>query len=223
MQSPFTKTTGLPYTVNVNRKLARHLTVRVKKATPNQVTFWGFIVLLAAIALILLMSGTIWVLPGYFLLALNYVLDSVDGQLARLKNMSSPLGEWLDHSLDGLRMILLHLAYMWVMYQHLPDNLTNIGFLAFALNLAFMTSNYFFSILKIKILNQKTGDYLRQSAGIKGAMLKFMTAPADYGFYIMISLLLVRVDMFLWAYLLYGVYFMLVFIMNFILTIRQNT
>ena len=35
----------------------------------------------------------------------QYVLDSTDGILARLRKESSAAGEWLDHSLDGLRII----------------------------------------------------------------------------------------------------------------------
>lgn len=222
MNNPFTKQTGLPYTVHINRRLARLISPKVKKSTPNQITFWGFCVLLAALALILIYAGTIWIVFAYLLLAFNYVLDSVDGQVARLRNMSSPLGEWLDHSLDGLRMILLHLAFAYVIFTHTDGETLSIGLIAFAANITFMTSNYFFSILKDKILQQRTGDQLQGFKGIKKTLVMVFSFPADYGIYIMITLFLIRVEYFVWVYFLYGVYFLFLFSANFILTIRQN-
>src|SRR5699024_8310762 len=44
------------------------------------------------------------------LLALGYALDSADGQLARLQQTSSLQGEWLDHTLDAVRMPTVHLS-----------------------------------------------------------------------------------------------------------------
>jgi phosphatidylglycerophosphate synthase len=44
------------------------------------------------------------------LFAVGYVLDSADGQLARLSGRASARGEWLDHVLDSVRMPAVHLA-----------------------------------------------------------------------------------------------------------------
>jgi len=44
------------------------------------------------------------------LLLLGYILDSADGQLARIQGRGGPAGEWLDHVVDGVRAPLVHIA-----------------------------------------------------------------------------------------------------------------
>jgi phosphatidylglycerophosphate synthase len=44
------------------------------------------------------------------LLLVGYVLDSADGQLARIQRRGGPAGEWLDHVVDGVRAPLVHIA-----------------------------------------------------------------------------------------------------------------
>jgi len=44
------------------------------------------------------------------LLLIGYVLDSADGQLARIQGRGGPAGEWLDHVVDGIRAPLVHIA-----------------------------------------------------------------------------------------------------------------
>ena len=62
--------------------------------TPNQVTFFGIFVGLAA-AFAILEGGAEWMVVAAILLQLNVVLDYVDGSLAHLKGMGSVLGDWL--------------------------------------------------------------------------------------------------------------------------------
>jgi phosphatidylglycerophosphate synthase len=47
-----------------------------------------------------------------FLLMLAFALDSADGQLARLQQVESRRGEWLDHMLDAATKLFLHLAVL---------------------------------------------------------------------------------------------------------------
>ena len=42
---------------------------------------------------------------AYVLLVLGYMLDSCDGQLARVSGKTSKFGEWLDHSLDIVKIL----------------------------------------------------------------------------------------------------------------------
>lgn len=44
------------------------------------------------------------------LLLFGYILDSADGQLARIQGRGGPAGEWLDHVVDGVRAPLVHVA-----------------------------------------------------------------------------------------------------------------
>jgi phosphatidylglycerophosphate synthase len=52
------------------------------------------------------------------LLALGYLLDSADGQVARLSGTGSRAGEWLDHVVDALRTPALHLAALVGLWLH---------------------------------------------------------------------------------------------------------
>lgn len=75
--------------------------------TPNQVTLLGL--LLAVLAFILTIIGRYPHL-GFAALFIQLVLisDCMDGEIARLKNMTTKFGEWLDNNTDLGKMILLY-------------------------------------------------------------------------------------------------------------------
>jgi phosphatidylglycerophosphate synthase len=85
------------FSMRLTRLLARApLTV-----TPNHVTLLAIAVGITAAALVL--RGTWWsVALGGVLLEVNSILDSVDGELARLRFQYSKLGQWLDNLSDDL-------------------------------------------------------------------------------------------------------------------------
>ena len=106
---------GVPaYMRWVNRRLARYLAAAFAAvgATPTLVssisigaTFLGlgaFIGLRSDPAA----AGVV----AAVLLALGFALDSADGQLARLQGSSSLQGEWLDHTLDAVRIPAVHVT-----------------------------------------------------------------------------------------------------------------
>lgn len=55
------------------------------------------------------------------LLALGYVLDSADGQVARLYGQSSRAGEWLDHVVDAVRSPAIHVGVAVATLRAWPD------------------------------------------------------------------------------------------------------
>jgi phosphatidylglycerophosphate synthase len=67
--------------------------------TPNQVTVMSFLLMVLAAWLI---ASTQWQrqASGGLVLILAYILDCLDGDLARLKDLKSPLGAMLDPMLD---------------------------------------------------------------------------------------------------------------------------
>ena len=93
----------------VARPLAAVLVVPLARgrATPNQVTFASLAVFVAAAALLLTLPGWGGLLIAVAVLELSYVLDCVDGQLARLRGTSSPVGAHLDFLMDELKAFLL--------------------------------------------------------------------------------------------------------------------
>jgi phosphatidylglycerophosphate synthase len=93
----------------VARPLAAVLLVPLSKTrcTPNQITFASLAVFALAVALMVAVPGYLGLLVAVAVLELSYVLDCVDGQLARLRKASSPVGAHLDFLMDELKAFLL--------------------------------------------------------------------------------------------------------------------
>jgi hypothetical protein len=77
------------------------------RVTPNQVTFASLLVFAAGIAVLVALPGHLGLALGVLVIELSYVLDCVDGQLARLRGTSSPIGAHLDFLMDELKAFLL--------------------------------------------------------------------------------------------------------------------
>jgi phosphatidylglycerophosphate synthase len=75
--------------------------------TPNQVTFASLAVFAVAAGVLVAVPGWSGLLIAVVVLELSYVLDCVDGQLARLRGTSSPVGAHLDFLMDELKAFLL--------------------------------------------------------------------------------------------------------------------
>jgi phosphatidylglycerophosphate synthase len=90
------------------RRLALLLANRTR-LTPNQITLGAFVLVLPAAVLYAQGSYTATVL-AVLLFELNYLVDCVDGTIARLKGISSPVGGYMDGILDRVRIVLLCLA-----------------------------------------------------------------------------------------------------------------
>ena len=93
----------------VARPLAAVLLVPVAKSpiTPNQVTFISLAVFVVAAALLVGLPGYAGLLIAVAVLELSYILDCVDGQLARLRGTTSPVGAHLDFLMDELKAFML--------------------------------------------------------------------------------------------------------------------
>jgi hypothetical protein len=75
--------------------------------TPNQVTLASLVVFLVAAGLMVMLPGQDGLIVAIVVLELSYVLDCVDGQLARLRGTSSPIGAHFDFLMDELKAFLL--------------------------------------------------------------------------------------------------------------------
>jgi phosphatidylglycerophosphate synthase len=93
----------------VARPAAAVLLVPLQRSsvTPNQVTFASLVVFAAAVAVLVAVPGHLGLLLGVLVVEASYVLDCVDGQLARLRGTSSPIGAHLDFLMDELKAFLL--------------------------------------------------------------------------------------------------------------------
>jgi hypothetical protein len=75
--------------------------------TPNQITFASLAVFAAGAAVMVLVPGWSGLLIAVGVIELSYVLDCVDGQLARLRGTSTPVGAHLDFLMDELKAFVL--------------------------------------------------------------------------------------------------------------------
>jgi len=75
--------------------------------TPNQVTIASALLGFAAAACFAT-GKWIWLFTGAIILQLSFVLDCADGQLARLKRMTTERGAWLDITTDVLKVFAIY-------------------------------------------------------------------------------------------------------------------
>ncbi|WP_175954794.1 CDP-alcohol phosphatidyltransferase family protein [Schaalia sp. Marseille-Q2122] len=169
---------GVPaYTRWVNRRAARLIASfgAASRMTPNMVTGISFLLSLGGMALML--SQPPHPLQGVgvaVLLALGYIFDSADGQLARLTGRSSKAGEWLDHVVDAIRSPAIHLsvAIATVLYQ------PHLWWLALvALGYSLVTSAQFLSQILAEAFVRAAGR--PQTRG--GNLRSWILLPTDPG------------------------------------------
>lgn len=107
------------WTVFLVDPLASRLVVAIANRTsitPNQIT-WGAFILGSGSAGCFLKADPAWLVAGAVLYHLSFVLDCVDGKIARLKGTGTVLGGWLDYVFDRLRVFACALALMWGQYR----------------------------------------------------------------------------------------------------------
>lgn len=77
--------------------------------TPNTITVLSFLCYVVACVLL------VWVVPFHLMTAgvlffIGFVLDDLDGQVARTRKLSSPIGDYLDKTLDVLKIFTLTIS-----------------------------------------------------------------------------------------------------------------
>ena len=116
----------------LNRPLSTRLSARLAatRITPNQITVISFLLSLTGAGL--LSAGTFATgVVGGLLIQTASVIDGCDGEVARLKNLTSPRGAWLDTVLDRYADMAVALAITFAFAAAHPGPLAwIIGFLA---------------------------------------------------------------------------------------------
>ena len=150
---------GTPaYSRFVNRRIGRVFAAAafLGHRTPNQVSLAsGFCSLVGIVLIALVRPSLPLALAVTALLVLGYGLDSADGQLARLRGGGSPLGEWLDHMIDSIKIVLLHSAVLISFYRF--DAFSNELVLLVPLAYVCMSSVLFFGLILIDQLRRRHG------------------------------------------------------------------
>ena len=174
---------GTPaYSRFINRRIGRVFAAAafLGHRTPNQVSVASGLCSLAGIVLIALVRPSLTLaLAVTALLVLGYGLDSADGQLARLRGGGSPLGEWLDHMIDSIKIVLLHSAVLISFYRF--DAFSNELVLLVPLAYVCMSSVLFFGLILIDQLRRRHGGTQKPNERGDSVAKSLLIAPTDYG------------------------------------------
>jgi phosphatidylglycerophosphate synthase len=171
---------GTPaYSRFVNRPLGRLVAAAVHSVgmTPNQATAISAVLSGTGIALIALAPrGPLVGVAVALCLALGYVMDSVDGQLARLRGAGSRSGEWLDHTVDCFKTSTLHLAVLVSWYR---DPVGAEATLLLPVVFVVVATAWYFELILLPTLRPRDGR--STSPRSEHPLRKWALLPVDYG------------------------------------------
>lgn len=169
------------YSIYVNRPLGRRVAAaaHVLGLNPNQITVLSGLSSFAAIILLVTITPSLVEGAGVaFLLALGFVLDSADGQVARLLGSGNRRGEWLDHMVDCAVKLGLHLAvFLGIDHFTKAKKLLLIP-LAYQVVAILI---FFGGTLTAKLLESAAADGVPRREARSSAMSRVLLLPADHG------------------------------------------
>ena len=202
----------------VARPLAAVIVVPLARTgiTPNQVTFATLPVFLAGAAVLAALPTWGALIAGAAIIELSYVLDCADGQLARLKGTSSPVGAHLDFLMDELKAFALIAAIairLWLPARDprwLLEGLGGLAVVAGAISLTTFVRRPEYAAAAGTTVSHGTGDYgegfdkppttaRRSPLALVEAVGRFIV---HYPSHIWLVALVNRIDIFLHAYVL---------------------
>lgn len=96
------------------------VTAKWTRITPNQIT-WGALVLGLGAAACFAMGDWQWLILGAVIYHLSFILDCMDGKVARLTGQGSVFGAWLDYIFDRVRVAACAVALMGGQYHRTGD------------------------------------------------------------------------------------------------------
>ncbi|MDG4859468.1 CDP-alcohol phosphatidyltransferase family protein [Streptomyces sp. T-3] len=96
------------------------LTAMWTRITPNQITWGAFLLGLASSAFFVLGDWQ-WLIAGAVVYHLSFILDCMDGKVARLTGTGSVFGAWLDFVFDRIRVMVCAVALMAGQYHRTGD------------------------------------------------------------------------------------------------------
>jgi len=98
------------------------LTAMRTRITPNQIT-WGAFVLGLVSAACFAFGDWRWLIAGALVYHLSFILDCMDGKVARLTGQGSVFGAWLDFVFDRIRVAVCGVALMAGQYDRTGDTI----------------------------------------------------------------------------------------------------
>ncbi len=128
------------------------------RITPNQISLAAFLVGCGA-AWFFFQGDSFSLWMGALLFHFSFVLDCMDGKIARLKGTGSVFGMWLDYMLDRVRVVICALMLMTGQFL-LTDDPT---YLALAILIIFMDMLRYMDALQLYKLRREMRKKIRQA------------------------------------------------------------
>ena len=171
------------YSRLVNRPLGRRVAAAaaVGGMTPNTATVISALLSGSALLVLALVRPEPWVgVVVALLLAAGYVMDSVDGQLARLTGAGSRSGEWFDHTVDCFKTTGLHLCVLVSFYRFPPVDGAWVLLVPLLFTLV-QTVTYFELILMPYLRRREDGPPASADTRQEHPLRTWLVLPTDYG------------------------------------------
>lgn len=171
------------YSRHVNRPAGRRVAAFAHRfgVTPNQASAVSATLSASAILLLAVVEPSLPMAVGVaVLLATAYVVDSVDGQLARLRGGGSPAGEWLDHIIDCFKTSALHLAVLISWYRFPPVDDDRVLLVPLAYEVVQVVT--FFGLMLMPHLRAAAGTPAPPADRTEHPLRQWLILPTDYGF-----------------------------------------
>lgn len=150
--------------------------------TPNLFTCCSFIFALIAVIFIL-RPGYAHLLASSVLIIVSYLLDCIDGRLARLKKMETYFGYWLDRITDQVKLSLIILAFgIRARYLENADNSVLI-FVSLVIILQLVKEFHWalFEIFRLKISpSQDYGEFVVDALKLSFNKVSFLNRMGFY-------------------------------------------
>jgi phosphatidylglycerophosphate synthase len=181
------------YSRLVNRPAARRVAALAHTLglTPNTVTV-GSAAFSAAGLVLLCLARPSWPVGVVVaaLLAIGFMLDSVDGQLARLGNGGTAAGEWLDHNVDCIKTTALHLAVLVSWYRFPPVESHAALLLPLAFQVIDLVVFFGFVMMPLIRLTHSTPAAAPAQPAPEHPLRTWVILPTDYGVFCWMFVLL---------------------------------
>jgi hypothetical protein len=182
--------------------------LRPTRITPNQVTFASLAVAALAGAMLVLWPGYVGLVAAIVVFELSFVLDCVDGQLARARGQSSRLGHLLDFLMDEIKAFLIFgcvAIRLWLTTGdplYLAAGVAGMFALASGISLTSFTRRPEYGAPPPTAEGQPAE--LKARRGLLGAAISAAERVArvlvHYPSYIWLAALLDRIELYFWAY-----------------------
>lgn len=182
--------------------------LRNTPVTPNQVTFLSAVIAAGAAAMFIALPGHAWLVAAALVFEFSFVLDCVDGQLARLRKIASPVGHLLDFLMDELKaMFILGAVTVRLWRESADERILVVGLAALFCLAAGLTLTSFLRRPELGAKPPTEDGQPAEVGGRRGPIGLALTGlemasrvVVHYPQYIWICALFDRIDIYFWAY-----------------------